>query len=128
MGISFEDGMKILNAAREELRSGPATPPPAAPHKPVLSDEQAHAFQLMMLVTGQHGDGVGRGRVGSLHDAIDVRPKPGTQPFKLDPNAKPTHVQRDDRLQETRRAETRAEWAAQNQHGLGTAEDPGWTN
>lgn len=62
MTISFEDGMKILAAARQELQAKPAaTPPAVAPHKPVLSADQAHAWQLMMLITGQTGDAVGRG-------------------------------------------------------------------
>lgn len=64
--ISFAQGMQIMAAARQAMQTGPAaapaTPPPAA-HQSVISPEQAHALQLLWLVTGQDGESVGRGFV-----------------------------------------------------------------
>lgn len=163
-GISFEDGMKILNAARQAMQSQSTTPPAAhEPHKSVLSDDQAHAFQLMMLVTGQHGGSVGRGSnhimdgladavnggkeavrdvagvAGAVHSKLhnlidpphDVRPTPGTRPFKLDPNATPSHpAGRDDRQQEAARGTSREQWKGRmaDHQGTPSADEPGWTN
>jgi len=63
--ISWADGMRIIEAARQSISAGPTTAPtPAAPpHKPILSDEQAQAFNLMMDIMGHNGDTVGRGSV-----------------------------------------------------------------
>lgn len=62
MTISFEDGLKILSMARESVSKPPAQPDPPATRESTLSEDQAHAFQLMMLVTGQNGQTVGKGQ------------------------------------------------------------------
>lgn len=71
--ISWADGMRIIEAARQAISAGPSSAaqpatPPATDHsfKSVLTDEQAQAFNLMMDIMGHNGDTVGRGSVVPL--------------------------------------------------------------
>lgn len=68
--ISWADGVRIIQAARQAIATGPAVDEPATPPAPdfkhVLTDDQAQAFNVMMDVLGHNGDTVGRGSVVPL--------------------------------------------------------------
>ena len=72
--ISWADGLRILQMARESLGRPPtANPqPPPKPAPGVLTDAQAHALQLMWMITGQDGSTVGKGSIGGPHQPMEV--------------------------------------------------------
>lgn len=68
--ISFADGMKILELARQGITAPPAAPskplPAYGPHNSVLTPDQATTLHLLWSILGIDGSTVGRGSVTTI--------------------------------------------------------------
>lgn len=113
MAIELDDILKIITEARNKIGAqiAPAAATPSATvqpsgygHPSTLTDQQAAAFQMMMLIQGHNAETVGRGRVipaPGVHTGNDPEgtPQPSTGQWLgmglgVDPNAA-SHVDGD---------------------------------
>jgi hypothetical protein len=76
MDISWADGQKILELARQNIGAKVApVEPQDAPKTGTLNDTQAAAFQIMMMIQGHDGSTIGKGYVGPHNEPYMVNGK-----------------------------------------------------